>query len=193
MTTRTLTIDEFLALPETEPPSEFVRGEVIQKVAPSPKHAFIVAKIVSRLERYLADGSEAVVFSEARHVHREDERVFLPDINVTLSSRLPRGSEAWRRAFELTPDFAIEVLSPDDRPGRVLDRIAFFLDAGVRLIWFVDPDDESLIAHSAGEPPHAYHVPDVVPAAPILPGFVLDLGELFGQLHARMGDDPAPD
>ncbi|MEX1103849.1 MAG: Uma2 family endonuclease, partial [Dehalococcoidia bacterium] len=126
MTTRTLTLDEFLELPETEPPSEFIRGEVIQKVAPSPMHAFLVVQIVSRLERYLNESKEAVVFTEARHVNRDDDRVFLPDINVTLGSRLPLGSEAWRRAFEMTPDFAIEVLSPDDRPGRVLDRISFF-------------------------------------------------------------------
>ena len=68
-----LTIDEFLALPETEPPSEYVRGEVIQKVAPSPKHAFLVLQIGSRLTDHLKRTNEAVAFTEARHVDREDD------------------------------------------------------------------------------------------------------------------------
>jgi Uma2 family endonuclease len=190
VTTRALTLDEFLELPETEPPSEFVRGEVIQKVAPSPKHAYLVLKIGARLNQYLEGTHEAVAFTEARHVDRRGDRVFLPDINVTVSSRLPRGSDAWRRAFELVPDFAIEVLSPDDRPGRVLDRIAFFLQAGVRLIWFVDPDEETLIAYRTGEPPRTYRSPEVVSAAPVLQGFQLDLGELFGSLNEAMGNEP---
>jgi Uma2 family endonuclease len=193
MTTRTLTIDEFLELPETEPPSEFVRGEVIQKVAPSPKHGFLVVQISSAINSYLEQTTEAVVLSQARHVSREEDRVFLPDINITLRSRLPRGSVAWRRAFEMIPDFAIEVLSPDDRPGRVLDRIAFFIQAGVRLIWFVDPDDETLIAYRAGESPRTYRPPDLVSAAPVLPNFALDLGRVFGHMNDVMGPDPGPE
>jgi Uma2 family endonuclease len=190
MTTRTLTIDEFLELPETEPPSEYIRGEVIQKVAPSPKHAFLVLQIGARLTNHLDQRDEAVAFTEARHVNRDDDRVFLPDINVTLRDHLPRGSEAWRRAFEITPDFAIEVLSPDDRPGRVLDRISFFLHAGVQLIWFVDPDDETVTAYEPGQTPRTYRPPDVISAAPVLPGFRLDLGELFGGLRVQVEGPP---
>jgi Uma2 family endonuclease len=88
----------------------------------------------------------------------------------------------------MTPDFAIEVLSPDDRPGRVLDRVAFYLLSGVRLIWFVDPDDETLIAYRGGESPHTYRPPDVVSAAPVLSSFRLDLGQLFGGMLSAMGE-----
>ena len=37
------------------------------------------------------------------------------------------------------PDLAIEVLSPDDRPGEVLAKVGDWLDAGTRLVWVVDP------------------------------------------------------
>ena len=78
------------------------------------------------------------------------------------------------------------MLSPDDRPGPVLDRVVSFLQAGVRLIWFVDPDDETLIGYRTGEPPRAYRPPDVVTATPVLSGFRLDLGDLFGKLSAHV-------
>ena len=33
----------------------------------------------------------------------------------------------------------VEVLSPDDRPGEVLAKVADWLSAGTRLVWVVDP------------------------------------------------------
>ena len=109
---------------------------------------------------------------------------------MTLTSRLPRGSDAWRRAFELIPDFAIEVLSPDDRPGRVLDRITFYLHGGVRLIWIVDPDDETVTVYQQDRQPTTHLPPARLDASPVLPGFTLDLGELFGELDDVVGAEP---
>ncbi len=40
---------------------------------------------------------------------------------------------------ELAPDLVVEVLSPGDRPGQVLAKVADWLDAGTRLVWVVDP------------------------------------------------------
>src|SRR5712692_3815014 len=37
------------------------------------------------------------------------------------------------------PDLAIEVLSPEDRPRHVLDKVGEYLQAGVRLVWVIDP------------------------------------------------------
>ena len=40
---------------------------------------------------------------------------------------------------DLAPDLVVEVLSPDDRPGEVLAKVADWLTAGTRLVWTVDP------------------------------------------------------
>jgi Uma2 family endonuclease len=189
MTTRTLTIEEFLALPDTEPPSEFIRGEVIQKVAPSPKHAFLVLRIGKALLDYLDETREAVAFTEARHVSYEGDRVFLPDIHVTVADRVPRGPQAWTRGpLAVIPDFAVEVLSPDDRPGRVLDRITFYLQVGVKLIWIVDPDDETVTVYREGQPPTTVLPPAKLDAEPVLRAFSLDLGDLFGRMDEEIGE-----
>jgi Uma2 family endonuclease len=46
-----------------------------------------------------------------------------------------------RRGYaELAPDLVAEVLSPDDRPGEVLAKVADWLDAGTRLVWVIDPE-----------------------------------------------------
>ena len=42
--------------------------------------------------------------------------------------------------LELAPDLVVEVLSPGDRPGEVLAKVADWLSAGSQLVWVIDPD-----------------------------------------------------
>ncbi len=51
--------------------------------------------------------------TELRHVQDDEQRIYLPDVSVTLKGRLPKGQQ--RGPVEVSPDFAVEVLSPDDR------------------------------------------------------------------------------
>jgi len=40
----------------------------------------------------------------------------------------------------LAPDLVVEVLSPGDRPGETLAKVADWLSAGSGLVWVIDPD-----------------------------------------------------
>jgi Uma2 family endonuclease len=43
------------------------------------------------------------------------------------------------------PDLAIEIVSPDDEPGELLDKIADYVAAGIPYIWVVDPYKRTLM------------------------------------------------
>lgn len=45
--TKTLTVAEFLQLPETEPASEYINGQIIQKPMPQGKHSTIQGELVT--------------------------------------------------------------------------------------------------------------------------------------------------
>jgi Uma2 family endonuclease len=47
------------------------------------------------------------------------------------------------------PDLVIEILSPDDRPAKVLRKIADYLQAGVPHIWIVDPYQRTVMESDA--------------------------------------------
>jgi Uma2 family endonuclease len=121
-----------------------------------------------------------VVVTEVRHLERSEERVYLPDVNVVLTANIPRSGETRRRGpLELTPDLAIEVLSPGDSAGRTLQRADFYMRAGVPLAWFVDPDTETVTIYKPGTQPRVHSAPDVIDALPVLREFALDLADLF--------------
>lgn len=175
-----MTFDEFLALPETKPYREFVRGEVFEKPMPNPDHSALVFELAGLLRDYLREHPEGRGGTELRHADRAEERVYLPDLNVTTGGRAaPRGSTA---PVEQAPEFAIEVLSPDDRATRILDKADFYMRSGVKLLWLVDPENESVTVYRPGEQPVMRHAPATIDAQPVLSDFHLDIGRLFAVL-----------
>ncbi|MBA4181202.1 MAG: hypothetical protein C0506_11490 [Anaerolinea sp.] len=173
-------LEEFLAMEETKPYLELIDGEVVPKAMPTPQHGLLVLEIGAQLRNYLRASREGRAFTEVRHQSRNEERVYLPDLNVTVKDRLAR--EAFRGPVDLAPDFAIEVLSPDDRAARVLDRVQFYLRAGVRLVWIVDPESRAVFVYRPGAAPEEHRPPAVLDAKPVLADFELSLGELFAVL-----------
>lgn len=84
--------------------------------------------------------------------------------------------------FPGAPDLAVEVLSPDDRPGEVAARIADFLRAGATAVWIVDPERRTFTAHTRGGATR-YAVGEVVRGEPPLAALVLSLVALFACLE----------
>jgi len=56
----------------------------------------------------------------------------VPDICVTLG-------EPDEQVFAGPPFLCVEILSPEDRAGRIEGKIADYLKFGVRYIWVIDP------------------------------------------------------
>lgn len=179
--TRT-TLAEFLALPETKPYLELMDGEVIEKAMPNRKHGTLVAFLVQILRNYLDQTREARVETEVCHLEDEEEWVFLPDVSVTLRTRIGPASET-SDPVEVLPDLAIEVLSPDDRPGRLQRRIAHYIRSGVQVLWVVDPDSATVTVWEPGKVPQEYKAPARLAAAPVLKSFELDVEAVFASLR----------
>lgn len=177
MTTPTrVSADEFLAMEETKPYLELIDGEVVQKAMPSPKHSATVFEIAAVLRNFLRQTPIARGDTELRYRQRDEDRIFLPDISVTRRERWPKGSTG---PIEVMPDFAIEVLSPDDRASRIAERVDFYLRAGTLLVWVIDPELENVSIYRPDARPEFRKGVGKLEAAPVLPGFELDLDELF--------------
>lgn len=178
-----MSLAEFLAMPETKPYKELIDGEIVEKTMPGSMHGGTVGEMLIELGLFLRTQPIARMETEVRHADVDHEWVFLPDISVTKRDRRPpRGEESG--PIEVMPDLAIEVLSPDDRPGRVARRIEYYLRSGVTLIWIVDPEDESVAVFERGAASRDVRSPDKLSGAPVLPGFELDLGDLFARVKA---------
>ena len=181
MKTRT-TLEEYLLIPDSKPYHELMDGEVYEKPMPNRRHGKLVVFLIQALANYLERTREAEVVTEVRHHDTDDDWVFLPDINVTLRSRI--AGHSMEGLVTVLPDLAIEVLSPDDRPGRLHRRIEHYMRSGVPLVWVIDPEEERVTVWKPGEPMTSFAPPQTLSAAPVLEAFELDLEELFSRMRS---------
>jgi Uma2 family endonuclease len=83
------------------------------------------------------------------------------------------------RLLAMAPDLAVEVLSPDDRPGEVLEKVGDWLNAGVRLVWVVDPRrNAARVYRSDGSETHLA-AGDTLDGEDVLPGFSCRLADVL--------------
>ena len=180
-----LTLQEFLKQPETKPACEFIEGQVFQKPRPKGKHSLLQTQLTTTINAALMDRKHALALSELRCSF--GRRSIVPDITVFEWSNLPyddRGEIA--NAFELAPDWTIEILSPEQSQTRVMKNIWHCLQHGTQMGWLIDPEEQSVLVFL---PPDQFKIIDVKDEILPTPDFAADVrltsDELFGWLLMR--------
>ena len=94
--TKSITLDEFLKLPETKPASEFIDGQIIQKPMPQGKHSTIQSDFILAINTILKPQRIARAYSELRCTYPAGSRSsvyggrsIVPDITVLPGSASP--------------------------------------------------------------------------------------------------------
>jgi Uma2 family endonuclease len=68
-------------------------------------------------------------------------------------------------------------LSPGDRPGEVLEKVADWLRAGTQLVWVLDPAHQSAHVHRADGSISIVHADGALDGEDVLPGFTCQIAE----------------
>lgn len=185
-TVQKLTLEQFLALPETKPASEFMCGEVIQKPMPDFPHSRLQSHLWLLISQLLEQTHQGTVEIELRCVFGppDEEQGYVPDLVYISNERLPEGDTRNVQPFWGAPDLAIEVLSPNQPAGPFADKLQFYLLYGVQLVWVIDPDRETVRVYAPGRQPVLLSGDDVLEGASVLPGFSVPLIDLFSRLRS---------
>ncbi|NER36170.1 MAG: Uma2 family endonuclease [Oscillatoria sp. SIO1A7] len=182
---QSLSLAEFLQLPETKPASEFIAGEISQKPIPKGRHSRLQAKLSNEINLVTEEAKIAYAFTELRCSF--GSRSIVPDIAVFLWQNIPflADGEVPDR-FEIPPDWVIEIISPEQKTNKVIGNILYCMDRGSQLGWLIDPDDKSVLVFLRDRQPKPILMEnnDTLPA---LEGIELNLtvDRLFGWL--KMG------
>lgn len=79
----------------------------------------------------------------------------------------------------ICPDFVVELLSPSDRSAQVHDKMLEYLENGALLGWLIDPFEFRVYVYRPDHDLVTLENPDAVSGEPLLPGFNLNLIELW--------------
>lgn len=181
--TKLLSLDEFLALPETEPASEYINGKIIQKPMPQGKHSIIQRELIFALTLTFRPTGIAQAFPELRCTF--GGRSVVPDVAVFRSERIPRDpSGQVSNSFNLSPDWTIEILSPRQSQTRVTRNVIHCLDRGCEMGWIIDPTESLIFTYSAGKSVSVFEdLTESLPTPEFVAAVDLTVGEVFGWLQ----------
>jgi len=88
-------------------------------------------------------------------------------------------AEERAKFLPLCPDFVIELRSPSDTLRDQQAKMEEYLANGARLGWLLDPKPRRLYVYRPEVPVERLDHPATISADPVLPGFVLDLREIW--------------
>ena len=177
-----ITLEEFLAQPETKPASEYINGRIYQKPMAQGEHSVLQGRLLAAINEVGIPEKIAHAFSELRCAFSGS--AIVPDITVFEGSRIPRrpnGRSA--NKFTIPPDWIIEILSPEQSASRVIDKITFCLKHGTKLGWFIEPEDESIMAFLPNQLPDVKYGEEKLPVLEVLGDWQISVVDVFSWLY----------
>jgi Uma2 family endonuclease len=174
-----MTADELLRLKLPNKRTELVRGRLVVREPAGFQHGVIAAAIAHHLREFVAaEGLGVVVAAETGFkLTATPDTVRAPDCGFVSKARIPEPMP--RGYFPLSPDLAVEVLSPDDRPGEVLSKVADWLRAGSVVVWVINPERRSARVYRADGSESFVTEGEWLDGEQLLPGFVLPLSKIL--------------
>ena len=141
------TLSEFLKLPETKPASEYINEQIIQKPMPQGKHSTIQGELVTAINAVVKPTRIARAFPELRCTF--GGRSTVPDVCVFAWDRIPRDQNGEiANIFQASPDWTIEILSPDQNQTKVTKNILHCLKYETQMGWLIDPDEQTVFIYA---------------------------------------------
>ena len=167
---------------------ELIKGKVYRfAAAPRTNHQRVSLKIATALFNFLQD-KPCEVFSAPFDVrltfkskkHEDIDTVVQPDICVVCDAE---------KLDDLgcigAPDLIVEILSPGNNRKELQNKYEVYEESGVSEYWIIHPDQGTLLIHVLENgkyiPSRLFTMGNVINSR-ALPGFSLDLDEVFGNL-----------
>jgi len=185
----TMTIDEFLALPEEPGVSRWLidgvlheeRGEHVTRR--SRIHSYAESRLTQMLLNWLDTQPEPrgeVHSGEIGFILDRDAGISVGvDVAYIDAETATRQSQCETTLIEGVPVLAAEVLSPSDKQEDIDDKVEAYLRVGVRHIWLANPRLRTLTIFRPDQPA-AIQEPDAsVTAEPEMPGLRVPLTDIF--------------
>lgn len=181
--TRLISAEEFAkrAKPADGSREELVRGEVVTMSAVGLQHGEVELQIGHLLKLYLKGKNlgRAVVESGVRTEEAPDT-VRAPDVSYWSYERVPRASTEKPYPRERA-DLCVEIRSASNTRRSLREKAAEYLAAGVRMVWVVDPEDQSVTVYRKPNRGVTLWDDQILEGEEVLPGFQCKVSEFFAQ------------
>jgi Uma2 family endonuclease len=159
-------------------PYELVDGRLVEKQM-SALAGKTATRFVKVLANYVDDHDLGDLYVESSFIgfSADRDRIRRPDIAFVAAAR--RHLIPDEGHIPVPPDLAIEVISPDDTVYELDDKLIDYRNAGIPLVWVLNPQARHVRVFRAGKPMEEFFDTDRLTGDPVLPGFAVAVTELL--------------
>jgi Uma2 family endonuclease len=156
------------------------RGELIVMPPTSLKTGWRNSILTRRLTEWAQDNGSGLAFDSSTLFTLPDGSKRSPDASWIQRQRFENLSENEQDGFaQIAPDFVIELCSPTDRWALLQEKMLDYIHNGVRLAVLINPMSKQVLTYRPGRPVDTLDNPEEVCCEPELPGFILDVREIW--------------
>jgi len=173
-----ITAEELLQSPIPDKRTDLVRGVLRVREPAGDRHGRVTMNLTIRLGLWVEQAGAGQLFAAETGflLFRSPDTVRAADIAFVRRERLP---DAVPGFLALAPDLVVEVLSPGDRARETVAKLRDWLDAGVRVVWVIDPERRSAHVYRPDGSDVSIDEDETLSGADVLPGFSCRLASVF--------------
>ena len=111
-------------------------------------------------------------------IARNPDTVIAPDVAYISNERL-KSAISTDRFLTIAPDLVAEIVSPNDRPREVQEKVERWLQFGVRAVVVIDPKSQTVTVNSPSQQKILYGPDDTMDLNFVVSGFTLPIHRIF--------------
>ena len=164
-----------------EPLYEVVNGQKVELPPMSIYAAWIASRLQSRIGPFAETHGLGTVVTEGlfildpvKDLRRRPDVAFVSAEKWPLDRSIPESGD-----WELIPDLAVEVVSPNDAFQDVLAKMREYFRLGVKQVWIVLPVDREIYVYDSPRDLRILTAADELDGGALIPGLRLSIGSLF--------------
>lgn len=159
---------------------ELIEGELHEVSPAGQRSSEISGNIFFLVKEYLKSNPVGIATPPdgGYVVLKDPDTVLAPDVGFVRTERQP-GGRASEGFVATAPDFAVEVVSPSDKRTEIDRKQALYERAGVPIVWWVYPEEQTVKVCFRGHDPKLCGVDTVLSGYDVLPGFELPVSGIF--------------
>ena len=157
-----------------KPVCELIDGILVEK-ATGAYESVLASLLITEINNYLAANPIGFITGEQGPYRLLPRRMRVPDVAFVRWDRFPGGKFPRSQVLNIAPDLVVEILSPSNTQKEMEDKLKEYFKAGVRLVWYVDPDKRSAEVFTSPADVEQLNADDILDGRDVLPGFKLKI------------------
>ena len=149
------------------PPTGFDHGRIESLFS-----AFLTIHVSTNQLGQVASGDPGFIIA------RNPDTVIAPDV-AYISHESLKSAISTDRFLTIAPDLVAEIVSPNDRPREVQEKVERWLQFGVRAVVVIDPKSQTVTMHQSLDQKTIYGLDNTIDLSFVMSGFSMPMRHLF--------------